>query len=216
MLKAAADERRIWDISPVLESRIGVWPGDVAFSSQKSLRIKDGHNIDLGSMSTTFHVGAHADAPAHYAGDGVTIEAVDLAPYLGGCQVIDVSAKVGRHQRISPKHLDVLVTSQRVLFKTNTFLDPNSFTTDFASLSAELVDWLGKKGVLLIGIDTPSVDLFEDKVLESHQALMRNSIRNLEGLVLHQVKPGSYELIALPLKIKDADASPVRAILRSI
>ncbi|MBX9769560.1 MAG: cyclase family protein, partial [Bdellovibrionales bacterium] len=95
MLKATDEEaKKIWDISPLLESRTAVWPGDVAFSSQKSLRIQDGQNIDLGSMSTTFHVGAHADAPSHYAGDGVAIEAVDLIPYIGGCQVVDVSAKV--------------------------------------------------------------------------------------------------------------------------
>jgi arylformamidase len=67
--------------------------------------------------------------------------------------------------------------------------------------------------VKLVGIDTPSIDLAEDKVLESHQAVFSHDMAILEGIVLGHVSEGIYQLIALPLKIEGADATPVRAIL---
>jgi arylformamidase len=67
--------------------------------------------------------------------------------------------------------------------------------------------------VKLVGIDTPSIDLAEDKILQSHHAVARHDMAILEGIVLDQVKPGMYQLIALPLSIERADATPVRAVL---
>ena len=78
----------------------------------------------------------------------------------------------------------------------------------------ELIDFLHEQGVVLIGVDTPSVDLFESKDLEAHQAFLRNDMAILEGLVLGHVPAGLYELIALPLRLEGFEASPVRAVLR--
>jgi len=100
------------------------------------------------------------------------------------------------------------------LLCTGTYPDPERFTTDFAALSPELVEFLHDQGVSLVGIDTPSVDLFDSKALEAHQAFLRHNVSILEGLVLAHVPPGSYELIALPLRLEGFDASPVRAVLR--
>jgi arylformamidase len=102
-----------------------------------------------------------------------------------------------------------------VLLRTGTFLDPERFDTDFASLSPELVEHLADLGVVLVGIDTPSVDPFSSKQLESHQALFRRDVAVLEGLVLEQAPPGPYTLVALPLRLVGFDASPVRAALIS-
>jgi arylformamidase len=85
---------------------------------------------------------------------------------------------------------------------------------DFAALSPELVDALDRRRVRLIGIDTPSVDLFDSKDLPAHHACLRCDMAILEGLVLRDVPEGEYELIALPLKLLGFDASPVRAVLR--
>ena len=101
-------------------------------------------------------------------------------------------------------------------FKTSTFPDPKSFNEDFAAFSPKLIEFLAKQDVKLIGIDTPSFDLFNSKDLESHQQLMKYSIRNLEGLILKGVEQGPWELIALPLKLAGFDASPVRAVLRKV
>jgi arylformamidase len=70
--------------------------------------------------------------------------------------------------------------------------------------------------VELVGIDTPSVDLFASQDLEAHKACLRHDVAILEGLVLDGVPPGTYELIALPLKLVGYDASPVRAVLREL
>jgi len=121
--------------------------------------------------------------------------------------------RLPRGQRIAAADLRVRIRAPRVLFRTDSFPDPSDFTHDFNALSPALVDTLDAAGVRLVGIDTPSVDLFDDKVLESHQAAARHDMGILEGLVLHHVDPGLYTLIALPLRLDGADASPVRAAL---
>ena len=203
--------RRVIDISPPVTERIGVWPGDVPYRRRVSLAIESGANIDLSSIDSTLHVGAHADAPSHYVAGGRTIDAQPLEAYVGPCQVVDV--RVARGSRIRPADVDAPFRAPRILFKTGTFPDPDVFTTDFASLSPELVAHLAAAGVVLVGIDTPSVDPFDDKLLEAHRALARAGMANLEGLVLDRVEPGLYGLAALPLRLVGADASPVRAVL---
>ena len=124
-----------------------------------------------------------------------------------------MTVSVNPGARITPRHLPREPAAARVLFHTGTFPDPNHFSTDFAALSSELVDWLADRGVVLVGLDTPSVDLFEDKVLESHTAIARRDLAILEGVVLSHVPDGLYTLAAFPLRLADADASPVRAVL---
>ena len=202
---------RLIDISPVVSPDIAVWPGDVAFQRSVALDMKQGDNLTLSSITTTVHVGAHTDAPNHYTVDGAGMSERSLEPYYGLCQVIRVST--ARGERIRPAHLEAPVTAERVLFVTSSFPDPNDFNEDFTSLSGELVDALAKAGVILVGIDTPSVDLFSDKDLESHNAIARHDMAVLEGVVLADVPSGTYTLIALPLNLEGADASPVRAVL---
>jgi arylformamidase len=202
---------RILDISPALSPRVAVWPGDTAYSRTENLSIAAGANIDLSEIRTTVHVGAHADAPSHYVGGGATIEQRPLERYLGPCQVVEVS--VQRGARVVPGDVRVPIEAPRVLFRTATFPDPDAFSEDFAALSPALIDWLAGQGVVLVGLDTPSVDLFDDAVLLTHQAIARHDLAILEGVVLDGVAPGVYTLIALPLKLEGADASPVRAVL---
>lgn len=201
----------ILDISPVLDEGIAVWPGDQGFSRAINLAIAEGANIDLSAVTTTVHVGAHADAPSHYAADGCGIDEVDLEPYLGPCQVVEVA--VDRETRIAPGDIADEITEPRVLFRTGTVPDPSDFNEDFAAFAPETIDFLADRGVRLVGIDTPSVDLFSDRELVAHGALARHKMANLEGLVLAQVPAGRYTLVALPLRIRGADASPVRAVL---
>ena len=70
--------------------------------------------------------------------------------------------------------------------------------------------------MVLIGIDTASIDPATARPLDSHQVIRRRGLRVLENLVLDDVPEGDYELIALPLKLTTADASPVRAVLREL
>ena len=204
------------DISPRLDAQSAVWPGDVAFSRAVALDVHAGHNITLSSVTTTVHVGAHADAPSHYHADGVAIDRVSLDAYLGPCMVLTVKVKNGAARLITPEDCAPALAAgaQRILFRTLSQPDPSQFNTDFMAFAGEAIETMGRAGVVLVGIDTPSVDPFESKDLPAHQALFRHGMRNLEGLVLAHVTDGSYELIALPLRIVGADASPVRAVLR--
>lgn len=203
----------LYDITPVVSPRLGVWPGDTPASREVLCDIARGDNITLSTLRATVHLGAHADAPSHYDAAGASIEARHLEPYLGPCQVLSVD--VGRLDRVRVQHVRGLIQAARVLFKTSTFPNPERFTTDFAGLSPELIDWLAGQSVRLVGLDTPSVDLFDSKDLPAHDACRRNDLCILEGVDLSAVPEGVYELIALPLRLEGFDASPVRAVLRT-
>ena len=202
---------KLIDISPRISSEIAVWPGDVPFRRDIALDMVEGANLTLSAMHTTLHVGAHADGPNHYTKEGVGIGERPLELYFGSCQVMTVD--IGRGMRIQPKHLMEEISAPRLLLRTDSFPDPNHFNEDFSSLSAPLVEHIASLGVRLVGIDTPSVDLFSDKELESHNVIAKHDMAVLEGLVLSHVPDGNYTLIALPLRLDDADASPVRAAL---
>lgn len=212
MVKGAQNNPVVFDISPEISSDLAVFPGDTAFSRTLALDFSKGQNLRLSSMNTTVHIGAHADAPSHYHLNGETIEARSLDYFLGTCQVIEVTVAAG--SRLGPEDLRKTdINAKRVLIKTGSFHDPNHWREDFVALSAALVHWLHEKGVVTVGVDTPSVDLAKDQKLEAHQAVYQNNMAILEGLVLDGVPEGLYTLIALPLKIRGADASPVRAVL---
>lgn len=205
------------DISPLIDATINVWPGDTPFVRTINADMNKGANLTLSDIRVSLHVGAHADAPSHYVINGPDIASRRLDLYLGRCVVVHVD--IGRGERILPDHVADKIewfSAPRVLFRTGTFPDHCHWNNDFASLSPELVDDLYHHGVRLIGIDTPSVDPFDSKALEAHHAFARNDMAMLEGLVLDGVEEGEYELIALPLRIKGADASPVRAVLRTL
>jgi arylformamidase len=211
----------IYDITPPITPRLAVWPGDTPMSREVLCDIDGpgGDNITLSTLRATVHLGSHADGPNHYASlkDGATgIGERRLEHYIGPCRVVE--ARIGRNSRITladlvggPDGLD----QPRILFKTGTYPDPDRFNEDFAALSVELIEALAARGVITVGIDTPSVDLFSSKDLPAHKTIFRHDIAILEGLVLRDVPPGVYELIALPLKLMGFDASPVRAILRA-
>jgi arylformamidase len=203
----------IHDISPLLSSRLHVWPGDTPLSRETQLDLARGDALTLSTLHATVHLGAHADAPSHYGLGAAAIHERPLDLYLGVCQVIEI--RVPRGTIITPTLLD-RITAPRVLFATHTFLNPEQFNEDFAALSPELVTALHHQGVRLVGIDTPSVDPFSSTELPAHKKFLEYDMAILEGLVLDNVTAGNYELIALPLKLDGFDASPVRAALRTL
>lgn len=216
---AAPSPARIIDISPVISPTLGVWPGDNAYSREVLLDTERGNNITLSTIRATVHLGSHADASNHYgkAAEGaVGIERMSLTHYLGPCRVVAIGGPCKPGSRVTPADLVGFdqIREPRILIKTGSFPNPDRWNADFAGLSVELVDALAARGVITIGLDTPSVDLQDSKDLPAHRAILKHGIAILEGLVLRDAEPGVYELIAPPLRLKDADASPVRAILR--
>lgn len=206
------------DITPPISAALKVWPGDTPPTREVLLDRARGDSVTLSTLHATVHLGAHADAPSHYGVDAPSIEACSLEPYVGPCLV--VSAQAQRGARIGPADLELpdpnRIDAPRLLIRTATFPDATQFNTDFAALEPGLVGWLAARGVRLVGIDTPSVDLFDSKDLPTHRAFLEHGLAILEGLDLARVAPGRYELIALPLRLVGFDASPVRAVLRTL
>jgi arylformamidase len=198
---------KIIDISPALNQAMAVWPGDDPFLYQKTAS----GELTTGKMTTSIHAGAHIDAPVHINRKGATLDALPLDLFIGTCQVIDVSQTAGK--AIKANDLIVDINAPRLLFKTNSFDYRKSFTTDFRGLNPKLIDYLAQKDIILVGIDTPSVDPYHATTLPAHHRLLHHGIAILEGLQLFQAPSGIYTLVALPLKIGSSDGSPTRAVL---
>ena len=204
----------LYDITPPVTAALAVWPGDTPPSRDVLADLKRGYNITLSTLRATVHLGAHADAPSHYGRDAASIESRPLELYVGPCRLVRIP--VSRGVRIAPSAIPANVGGERVLIATGTYPDPETFNEDFAAFEPATVDLLHERGARLVGIDTPSVDLFSDRELVAHHRFLAHDMAILEGLVLGHVPEGTYELIALPLKLTGFDASPVRAVLRTI
>ena len=207
--------KRIWDISPPVAPGAPVFPGDTPYQQQWAASIGPGCPVNVSTITLSPHVGAHADAPLHYDPEGATIGALDLAPYLGPCRVVHA---IAQGPLIEWQHLAHAVAElpPRVLVRTYARMPIDAWDADLAAFAPETIERLADLGVTLIGIDTASIDPAHSKTLDSHQVIRRRDLRVLENLVLDDVPEGDYELIALPLKLVAADASPVRAVLREL
>ena len=206
--------KKLWDISPPIAPDSPLFPGDTGYSQQWTATIAPGCPVNLSAITMSPHIGAHADAPLHYGEGAATIGQVDLAPYLGPCRVIHA---IGCGPLVLPEHLAHALhdVPPRVLVRTCVNA-PTAWSPEFSAFAPETIGALAALGVQLVGIDSQSVDPADSKALESHHNLLRLNLRVLENLVLDDVPAGDYELIALPLKLMIADASPVRAILREL
>ncbi len=212
---AAVGGQGLIDITPAVTERLGVWPGDTKPQREVLCDIARGDTVTLSTLRSTVHLGAHADGPNHYGKGAAGIGEMPLHHYIGPCVVI--RCPISRGSRLGPADIPGgldSVTRPRVLFATGTFPDAHNWNDDFAALSPELVEALAARGVVTIGIDTPSVDLISSKDLPAHAAFLRHGVVILEGLMLADVPTGEYELMAQPLKLIGFDGSPVRAVLR--
>ncbi len=207
---------RLWDISPPVDARSPVFPGDTAYQQTWVASIAPGCPVNVGQLTLSPHIGAHADAPLHYDPSGQAVGALDLTPYLGPCRVIHA---ISPGPLVQPHHLAHALTAPlppRVLVRTYQRMPQREWDAALSAFAPETVAQLADLGVVLVGIDTASVDPADSKTLDSHQVLRQRQLRVLENLVLDEVPEGDYELIALPLKLMTADASPVRAVLRAL
>jgi len=207
-------QTRLWDISPPISPASPIFPGDEPYRLSWTAQLSADCPVNLSAITLSPHVGAHADAPLHYANGAPSIDLVDLHAYLGPCRVIHA---LGAAPLITVEHLRQAEHDlpPRVLVRCCERAD-TTWNSAFTAYAPEAIAWLAERGVKLIGIDTPSVDPADSKTLDSHQLLRKHDLRVLENLVLDEVPPGDYELIALPLKLQGACASPVRAVLREL
>ena len=205
----------LWDISQAIGPATPVWPGDTIVRVEGGWTIGVDCPVNVARLTLSGHSGSHADAPLHYHSAGVAADALDIGRYLGPCRLIDVRSARGmvRPADIAPA---MGHPPPRILLRTYARFPIDHWRSDFTALAPELPDYLADLGVVLIGIDSPSVDPETSKTLDAHHAIARRGLSILEGLVLDQPPAGDYELIALPLALVGMDASPVRAVLRAL
>jgi len=207
--------KKIWDISPPIDASSPVFPGDTPFQLKWSAQIAADCPVNVSAITLSPHVGSHADAPLHYDPEGAAIGQVDLQTYIGPCRVIHA---IGVGPLITVQHLahQLHNVPERLVLRTYATFPTHQFDSQLTAFTPETLHALADLGVKLIGIDSASIDPANSKTLDSHQVIRQRNMRVLENLQLDQIEQGDYELIALPLKLMSADASPVRAILREL
>jgi len=207
--------KKIWDISPPIDANSPVFPGDTSFQLNWTAEISPQCPVNVSAITLSPHVGSHADAPLHYDPCGVAIGHVDLQTFIGPCRVIHA---MGAGPLITMQDLKHKIQHlpERVLVRTYAKFPEQAFDSQLKGFSPETLTALADLGVKLVGIDSASIDPADSKTLDSHQIIRQRNMRVLENLQLDHIEEGDYELIALPLKLMSADASPVRAILREL
>jgi len=222
---------RVIDISLPIGTSTACFPGDTPFSKEITLSYEESKVINLTAFKMSPHVGTHADAPVHIKGrlgqsqsdtksdngDDTTAGAMPLTPFLGRTYVMDLSPMTGPIGGTAIlEQLSDLAQEEgikRVLFKTRNAVRHDLFEDDYSYIGEDTAERLGQLGFILTGLDTPSVDHTQSKELSTHHILDRFNLCWLENLDLTLVDEGEYELIALPLKFMELEASPVRAVL---
>jgi len=197
------------DISRPLSPATAVWPGDQPVEWSWTAQLDEGASVNLSALSLSLHAGTHADAPYHVENSGDTTDDFALSVFVGPAAVVEVQEA----SYIRPHHVSD-VDAPRVLFKTEASALPASEWPDtITALHPETIAALDQNDVVLVGTDAPSVDPLDSTDLPAHRALIQSGIVNLEGLTFHDVDPGRYSLLSLPLRVEGADAAPVRAVL---
>ena len=200
------------DITQPFTNTIGIWPGDTPFRYELSYLKEQTGSVNIGRFTTSTHTGTHADAPFHFDSAGPTIEAIDVNIYIGDALVVDVTG----HAVITPELLQHIDFShvQRLILKTSAHLNIEQFPTSIPVIDPSMGLFLKGQGIILLGLDVPSVDALNSKEVAAHHALYQNGVHIVENLLLQSIPPGLYEFIGLPLKIVGADGAPLRAVLR--
>jgi arylformamidase len=199
------------DITRSLGAHTAEWPGDTPFSLDWTQHLWRGDNVSVSRIVLSPHIGTHADAPAHVQSGGATSGEFDLAAFIGPVLVIDargsdlVSTEVMKDRGA--------IGRTRVLVRSLEVVRSEEFCEDFPPLAAEAAEALVNAGLVLYGTDAPSVDPMDSASMDAHRALGAGGVPILENLDLTRAESGDYDLLALPMKLEGAEASPVRAIL---
>ncbi|MFN2566996.1 MAG: cyclase family protein [Gemmatimonadaceae bacterium] len=204
--------RRLRDISTAVRPGTPEWRGDTPYSCRWTWAISSGSSVNVSAIEMSPHVGTHADAPLHVRDDGPASDALSPDAFVGPAIV------VGLEELGGPVDAHVLAARlparvERLLLRTGRTIATGAFPIAWPALTPACVRWLATRGLRLLGVDAPSVDDRESKTLDTHHALFEAGAAILENLDLRGVPDGSYELIALPLRLDGLDAAPVRAVL---
>ncbi|MDR0786553.1 MAG: cyclase family protein [Gemmatimonadota bacterium] len=206
----------IFDISRPIRPELPVWPGDPPFEMNWISRMADGDSANIAQLHIGVHTGTHVDAPRHLLEQGPAVDELILNAFLGKARLVDARGRGVLDVAFINSVLARSEDAKRILFRTGAWEATTGFPTVFPALEPAAAEALIAAGIRLIGTDAPSVDPLDSLELPAHHALLAAGIPILENLQLEEPAFGEYELIALPLPVTGADASPVRAVLRTL
>jgi arylformamidase len=204
------------DISVPLVQQAPAWPGDTPFNARWTWSREAGASVNVSAITLSPHVATHADAPYHVRNDWPATDRLPLTAFIGRCSVVDVSEHEGELTLEALGSIADDPALERLLLKTGRSVAVGAFPETWPWLGPAAARTLAGRGLLLLGVDAPSVDAKDSTTLELHHTLFAAGVCNLENLDLRRVVPGVYELFAAPLAIVGIDAAPVRALLRPI
>jgi len=212
---AIQEKKEIYDISVTIGEQSFVMPGDIDFQREMTWTLEESGICNLSKFHMSAHTGAHIDVPAHFMDQGMTIDQYHVRNFIRPAHVIDIADKTS----VRPEELSrfLIKCGDAVLFKTDNSRTGKCIAghpvMDYVYISPEAAQWCVDHRAGIVGIDYQTVDRFGDLACLAHRILLGNQIFILEGIILKDVPPGRYNLLCLPLKIRAAEASPVRAIL---
>lgn len=199
------------DITQTLTNDIAHWPEDTPFNFEVPVTKKDTGSVNIGKVTTSTHTGTHIDAPFHFDDSGETVETLDINRYIGDATIIEVYDQDKITEALLSEH-DIKGTI--LLVKTQQSYETDIFPKEVPALTEKAVQYIAGIGIKLFGVDVPSVDNIDSKDLKIHHTLRDHDIMIIENVVLEEAPRGYYDFIALPLKIKGADGSLVRAAVK--
>ncbi len=207
------------DLTLTISESIPSFPGSPKpqFISWSNLK-EDGYNLELLFLSS--HTGTHLDAPYHFAKNGQKIHQISLDRLLGNAILI----KLHKTRNTAITKSDIILFEKKngtipnrssVFFCTGwqKNLKKDNYFTENPGLAISAAKYLASKKINLVGIDSPSIDLGKDESFSVHHILSKNNILIVENLAnLNKISLKEFNFTILPLKLKDATGSPVRAV----
>ena len=213
--RGGPDTARVYDVSVLVHPGTPEWPGDTPFSCRWTWDMAQGASVQVSAITTSPHVGTHADAPLHVRPGAAGADLLPLAAFAGPARIVTVGSDP-RDVHAAELLPQLPPGTERLLLRTGAGIARGGFPDDWPALTAECAAELVARGLRLLGVDCPSVDRRTSTALRTHHALFDGGAAVLENLDLHLVPDGEYELVAYPLKLADLDAAPVRAVLREL
>jgi len=207
---------RTIDVSMPLYEGMPAFPGDPAFSSTPLLRRENGDAYNLSLLGLGSHAGTHVDPPGHFLAGGLTTDRLDLGVLVGPCEVVEIDPS---RPTVQARDLDgIRAGTTRLLLRTRNserWARRLEYFDDFVALEVGAAERLIDQGVRLVGIDALSIERGIYGEFPVHHRLLAQGVVILEGLLLQAVAPGPYEVLCLPLALRNADGGPARVVLRS-
>lgn len=206
------------DISVAYGTATPCWPGDTPYDCGWAWSMYDGASVNVGRVTTSWHVGTHADAPLHVLRDGSASESLPLTAFVGPATVLDAT-RAGTGGLLTAVWLSEALAGrvpERLLLHTGSTVASGEFPDAWPTLSPDAAAWLVSGGLRLLGVDAPSVDARTATDLAVHRAVFGAGACVLENLRLGGVPDGAYRLTAYPVLVAGADAAPVRAVLETL